>query len=330
MMYFQGLAIYIETPQIMFHENDINNFSYVFIVIDNGELSFDTFSNADMVKVDDILNDPYGKVEIPLALIEKNPLSNKIIDITQTYKYSRKKLRDKPVLGTFNKNIFDIGTRTYLYSVYVDGYKHQFEPFTPNAIIDITDKVGKILIITWDDVGGSFVWKNSDYDKTNKRVTLFPYLIGDDFDTNEIIIGQVKYDYDLDEPYIDYFVENIYDIPELYTTLDTGWIDLAYNSGWKARAGEHPLQYRKIGRQVIIVGSAEGTMVSGTEYTCATMPSNIAPKDNVRGSTGSNQMRGYGSFIITPTGNIIVGFNNGGASLTTPAYVAFNCTYFID
>ena len=335
MMYFQGLAIYVETPQIMFHENDINNLSYVFIVIDNGELSFKSFSNVYRAKVDDILNDPYGKVEIPLALIEKDTLSNKIIDITQTYKYSRKKLRDKPILGTFNKNIFDINTRTYLYSVYIDGYEHRFEHFKPNAMIDITDKVGKILIISWDNSDGSFVWKNSNYDKTNRLVTLFPYLIGDDFESKEIIIGQVKYDYDLGKPYIDYFVDNIYDIPELYNTLDTGWLNLSHiistsdfssNSFMGRRIGSL-VQVRFRGESLISgdYRSTAKTIVSATYYPLEFIPHVLQfGKGSQQGSATSRpQLEIY----FNTTGSIQLRSN---LPLTSGGNLDFTASYYVE
>ena len=324
MMYFQGLAIYVETPQIMFHENDINNLSYVFIVIDNGELSFDTFSNVDMVKVDDILNDPYGKVEIPLALIEKDTLSNKIIDITQTYKYSRKKLSDKPVLGTFNKDIYSPSTKTFIHSLYLDGYEYKVND--PNySNLDLTGRENRYLVIRVDPTTEDYqlVWVQPPYEINNRRTTLNPYFI-DSSEEWEIIVGQVKYDSDIGDLYIDYFVDNIYDTPFI-DTLDTGWNNMTYASGvsYISQAGQ--LKWRVKGNTLYVIGGCGGTFTNGIEFTISAdvIPEQYRPIQIIRTGIGANVGRTYGYMMVDSNG-LVRGIVNVPSGVTMPTWISFS------
>jgi hypothetical protein len=104
---------------------------------------------------------------------------------------------------------------------------------------------------------------------------------------------------------------------------DTGWINLAYVSGYSAGTATQ-LQYRCKNNMVTIRGGATGTFASGSYVTVNKdlLPSKYRPQKTTRGGAMGASMRPCG-FEVNVDGTIKLGSN-----LTTmPSWIAFCVTY---
>lgn len=128
--------------------------------------------------------------------------------------------------------------------------------------------------------------------------------------------------------------------PIIFTTSDTGWVNIPYAGGFSAGTPGQ-LQYRRINNRVVIRGGADHTTDFTNGNTVATIPSTSAEGRPLRPST-TQRFMAFGSsrravaIDIQTDGQIVAGWPDppgSGTSATDPwptSWVGIDHTYLVD
>lgn len=120
---------------------------------------------------------------------------------------------------------------------------------------------------------------------------------------------------------------NHYNLEE--TARDSGWINIAFNSGFQRNGSNSPFQYRRVGNMCYLRGRIErtsGTFALNTAYSVGSIPSADGPSYLQRTIVGSGPSTSWCRVDVSPGGNVNVAFTD--SSLTSPTWIDLTGTYW--